>query len=168
MRRFLMINFCFLVCLGLNAQPGSKHTDVIKDPRMASPNAPKIDERPVPEEGLFFIEDIFDFGKIPQGKPVTHNFYFVNKGKLPFSLNNVQASCGCTTPVWDKEMIRPGDTGKIAVGYNAAAEGPFDRSITIIYNDNLTRVIHIKGEVWKTSAASAPENAFIRKINGHK
>src|ERR1017187_978990 len=53
------------------------------------------------EESLSLKETEFDFGKIPQGKPVTHVFEFTNNGATPFSLDNVQASCGCTTPVWN-------------------------------------------------------------------
>src|SRR6185503_14722042 len=55
----------------------------------------------------------FDFGKIPQGKPVTHEFTFTNNGKVPMVITNVQASCGCTTPAWSKEPILPGGTGFI-------------------------------------------------------
>jgi Protein of unknown function (DUF1573) len=101
----------------------------------------------------------FNFGKIPQGKPVTHIFIVTNTGKAPFKLDNVQASCGCTTPVWEREkMIAPGATADITVGYNAAAEGVFTKPVTITYNGTQSKVIMIKGEVWKTPAASAPVN----------
>ena len=51
-----------------------------------------------------------------------------------------------------------GASSSIKVGYNAAAEGTFTKSITITYNETQTKVITIKGEVWKTPAASAPNN----------
>ena len=40
----------------------------------------------------------FDFGKIKQGIPATHEFKFKNTSKVPMVITNVQASCGCTTP----------------------------------------------------------------------
>ena len=43
-----------------------------------------------------------DFGSLPQGKPVTYEFEFTNTGDQPLILDNVQASCGCTTPTWTK------------------------------------------------------------------
>lgn len=104
------------------------------------------------------IESVHDFGKIPQGKPVTYDFVLTNVGKEPIKINNVQASCGCTTPAWDREnAVAPGTTTKINVGFNAAAEGPFSKNITLNYGDNQTKIITIKGEVFKTPAASAPE-----------
>ena len=74
-------------------------------------------------------------------------------------LVNVQASCGCTTPEWEKDKsIAPNETSVIKVGYNAAAEGPFSKTITITYNTDQSRIITIKGEVWKTPSSSAPVN----------
>jgi hypothetical protein len=112
-----------------------------------------------PVETLLLKESEFDFGKIPQGKPVTHVFEITNKGKDSLRIVNVQASCGCTTPEWEKDKpIAPGATAKITVGYNAAAEGPFTKPVTITYNGTEIKQLFIKGEVWKTPAASAPEN----------
>ena len=103
----------------------------------------------------------FDFGTIPQGKPVFHSFQITNKGTTPLKLDNVQASCGCTTPEWSKEPIAPGATEVIKVGYNAAAEGAFEKPITVTYNGNVTKQIKIKGNVWKAPAGSAPSNASV-------
>lgn len=109
-------------------------------------------------ENLAFEETQFDFGKIPQGKPVTHIFEFTNTGTQPLALENVQASCGCTTPVWNKDTVYAGQSSQIKVGYNAANTGPFDKSITIYWNGGLSKQITIKGEVWETPLTSAPLN----------
>lgn len=115
-------------------------------------------------ESISLKETEFDFGKIPQGKPVTHVFEFTNTGSKPFSLENVQASCGCTTPEWNKDVVAPGATSKITVGYNAQNEGPFAKPVTITYNGNQVRQIIIKGDVWKTPVTSAPENSSINSL----
>ena len=115
-------------------------------------------------ESIQLSETEFDFGKIPQGKPVIHNFGFKNIGNTIFSLNNVQASCGCTTPEWNKDKVAPGQSSSIIVGYNAASEGPFNKTITIFYNGNQTKVITIKGDVWKTPLTSAPLNTALDKL----
>ena len=123
---------------------------------------PASDQAKPAEEVLSLKETEFNFGKIPQGKPVTHVFEVSNTGKTPFKLDNVQASCGCTTPKWDKEkIIGAGETSEINVGYNAAAEGPFTKTITITYNGTQSKAVLIKGEVWKTPATSAPANAAL-------
>jgi hypothetical protein len=115
------------------------------------------DKTPVAEV-VALKETEYDFGKIPQGKPVTHIFAFTNTGTTPLKLDNVQASCGCTTPEWSKDEVAPGASSKITVGYNAATDGPFTKFITVTYNGTQTKQITIKGEVWKTPTTSAPEN----------
>ena len=112
-------------------------------------------------EVLELKELTYDFGSIPQGKPVYHVFQVVNKGTAPLKLDSVQASCGCTTPEWNKDAIAPGATDKIKVGYNAASEGHFEKTVTVTYNGNSTKQIIIKGEVWRAPAGSAPANSSI-------
>ena len=112
-------------------------------------------------ETLQLKESSFDFGKIAQGRPVTHVFEVVNTGKEPMRLENVQASCGCTTPEWSKDAIAPGASSIIKVGYNALAEGQFSKTVTIVYNGNQTKTIVITGTVYKTPATSAPVNPSI-------
>lgn len=109
------------------------------------------------------IKDVeHDFGKIPQGKPVYYFFEISNTGSVPLKLDNVQASCGCTTPEWNKEPIPAGGSDKIKVGYNAANEGNFEKFITITYNGNQTKQIRIKGMVWKAPAGAAPANQSVQ------
>jgi hypothetical protein len=115
-------------------------------------------------EVISLKETEYDFGKIPQGKPVTHIFMLTNTGSTPLKLDNVQASCGCTTPEWSKEEIPAGATSKITVGYNAAADGPFTKFITITYNGTQNKQVTIKGEVWKTPTTSAPENSGLGSL----
>jgi len=102
-----------------------------------------------------------DFAKIPQGKPVYYTFEIMNTGVTPLKLDNVHASCGCTTPEWSREPIAPGTTATIKVGYNAAAEGAFEKYITITYNTDQSKQLKIKGIVWKAPEGSAPANASI-------
>jgi len=64
-------------------------------------------------------------------------------------IQDVQASCGCTTPEWSKEPILPGKSGFINVSYNPEQRpGVFDKSITVSANVPKTiRVLTISGEV---------------------
>ncbi len=128
-------------------------------------SAPAEVAKPVLVESLLLKETEHDFGKIPQGKPVNYVFEVVNTGKTALKIDNVQASCGCTTPEWDREKaIEPSTSSKITVGYNAAAEGPFTKLVTITYNGTQTKQLTIKGEVWKTPAASAPANGAVSDL----
>ena len=113
-------------------------------------------------EAIKFSETTFDFGKIPQGKPVTHIFTVENIGADSLKIDNVQASCGCTTPEWTKTPVVSGGKTTIKVGYNSAAEGTFDKTITVYYNGGEVKVLNIKGTVWKTADQSAPTNQALK------
>src|SRR6185436_8743292 len=88
------------------------------------------------EDPLQLKETEHNFSKIPQGKPVYYIFELTNTGKTELKLNDVHASCGCTTPGWSRDPIAPGAIAQIKVGYNAAMEGQFEKYINITYNDN--------------------------------
>ena len=113
-------------------------------------------------ERLTFKETEFNFGKIPQGKPVYHIFEITNQSDKPLKLDNVAASCGCTTPEWSRDEIAPGATAIIKVGYNAAAEGSFEKPITINYGGSFTKQLKISGQVWKAPEGAAPANASVQ------
>lgn len=136
--------------------------------KTASPTAKMVEQEAIKPEALKFASSEFDFGKIPQGKPVTHIFTFTNTSATPVALENVHASCGCTTPVWSKDTIPPGGSSQITVGYNAAAEGSFAKPVTITYNGNQSIQLMIRGEVWKTPVTSAPENNAVNKFKKNK
>lgn len=108
--------------------------------------------QPVQEKAVFkWGETTHEFGKIPQGKPVTYEFKFTNTGKAPLVLTNVRGSCGCTTTDYTKEPVAPGKTGYIKATFNAAAMGNFTKSITVTANtENGSEVLYIKGEVITT------------------
>lgn len=163
---FLGLAFVFAASAqtGISATPKDK----IRKPQVTAPASSintqiSITDKPA-SESIGLKETEFDFGKIPQGKPVTHVFEFTNTGTTPFSLDNVQASCGCTTPEWNKDVVAPGATSKITVGYNAQNEGPFAKPVTITYNGNQVKQIIIKGDVWKTPVTSAPENTSVNSL----
>lgn len=159
MKRILLVGSLVISVFIANAQLA------VVDPHAGHNHDAEVKPTAVASETLALKESEFNFGKIPQGKPVTHVFEVSNIGKTAFKLDNVQASCGCTTPQWDKEkIIEAGTSSVITVGYNAAAEGPFNKTITITYNNNQTKVMVIKGEVWKTPAASAPANTGLNEL----
>ncbi len=110
---------------------------------------------------LVLKETEHDFSQIPQGKPVYYNFEIKNTGTTALKLDDVHASCGCTTPEWNHEPIAPGANAIIKVGYNASADGYFEKFITITFNGNQTKQIKIKGTVWKAPEGPAPTNAAV-------
>ncbi|MFV0291067.1 MAG: DUF1573 domain-containing protein [Mangrovibacterium sp.] len=99
---------------------------------------------------LTFSETQHNFGDITeQGGPVTFTFHFKNTGNSPLILNSVNASCGCTTPVWTKAPVAPGQSGTIQVTYNPQNRpGAFNKSIAINSNaKNSQMSLFISGNV---------------------
>jgi uncharacterized protein DUF1573 len=95
-----------------------------------------------------FEKETHDFGKIPQGKPVSVDFKFTNIGDEPLIISNIESVCGCTVPKYTNTPILKGKTGIITVTYNAAVIAPFSKGLTIRSNAKTPiKVIYIKGDV---------------------
>ncbi len=91
-----------------------------------------------------------DFGAFKESDGVqTTSFKFTNKGAVPLVLNNVKASCGCTTPKWTREPVVPDGTGEIQVSYDPKNRpGSFNKTIMVSSNaENGTTVLRITGSV---------------------
>ncbi len=76
-----------------------------------------------------FKDTAFKFGQITDGESVQHTFTFKNEGKGPMSITNVEASCGCTSPNWTKELIVPGGEGRITATFNSSGYGSANKQL---------------------------------------
>lgn len=97
-----------------------------------------------------FEKTTHDYGTFKEESGLqTYTFKFTNQGTIPLILNNVQPSCGCTTPEWERKPIPPGKEGYIKVSYDPQNRpGGFNKSIRVVSNaENSTIVLFIKGEV---------------------
>lgn len=81
-------------------------------------------------------------------QPVTTTFHFTNKGKLPLTINSVDAGCGCLTVKWPKNPIERGEGGDITITYDAKQLGRYDRIIEVFTNaESRPATIRLKGLV---------------------
>jgi hypothetical protein len=95
-----------------------------------------------------FSSDRVDFGVTKYNKPVTVQFEFTNTGTQPLIVENVQASCGCTTPTWPKEPILPQQSGKISATFSGNAMGQVNKTVWVRFqgiNDDME--LHLVGKV---------------------
>lgn len=101
-----------------------------------------------------FTAEKYDFGKIPQGKPVSTNFEFTNIGEEPLILTEVKPTCGCTIADYTRTPVKKGEKGVIKITYNAAVVAPFNKTIIVTSNAKTPqKYLNIVGEV---VAAAAP------------
>ena len=95
-----------------------------------------------------WVSDTYEFGKIPQGIPATAKYEFINTGKEALIITDVQKT--------------PGQKGYISAVYNAANEGGFTKSITVLSNASTPSVkLTFKGTVIKDDAGSVPAQETI-------
>lgn len=108
-----------------------------------------------------FEKEVHDFGNIKEGTQAEYTFKFTNTGKEPLVITNVQASCGCTTPKWTKEPVKPGESGQVTAIYNSKGRpGNFNKAVTITSNAKTAqKVLFIKGNV-EAEASDASESAM--------
>lgn len=103
---------------------------------------------PKPQDLVKFKEMSYNFGKIKQSVPVTHEFVFTNTSDKPIVIETAQPSCGCTTPVWPQAPVAKGKSDKITAGFNAGSLGAFNKTISVkIAGVDGYVVLTITGEV---------------------
>ena len=91
-----------------------------------------------------------DFGTLKEESGIaTFKFEFINTGAEPLIITNVQTSCGCTTPGWSREPVKPGITGYVDVQFDPRGRpGDFYKTITVSSNaTNSPVTLIIQGSV---------------------
>ncbi len=77
----------------------------------------------------------YNFGTVIQGEKVAYTFTFTNIGGSDLIINNVKASCGCTTPTWTKKPVAPGEKGEIEIVFNSQGrKGEQKKSVKVFAN----------------------------------
>jgi uncharacterized protein DUF1573 len=61
-----------------------------------------------------------DFGTILEGEMVVCYFEYENSGKGDLVITSVETTCGCTTPDWNKEPLKPGKRDQLKVVFDAS------------------------------------------------
>ena len=83
-----------------------------------------------------FLEESFNFGEVAEGDKVVHTFKFKNTGSNPLRVNNVKASCGCTSPDWSKEDVAAGAEGFVTVEFDSKGKrGTQKKSVTVTFEN---------------------------------
>lgn len=89
------------------------------------------------------VEPVKDFGVVPKGEKIVHDFQIRNEGDAPLSITQVQPACGCTVADFDK-TIAPGQVGKVhAVVDTATFNGPIAKGVTVFTDDPATPQIEL-------------------------
>ena len=140
-----VISISLMLCIAIGAK-----AQTAAPVKVAGPNAETATPNPVnPNAPKFKFEtEVMDYGTIEHNADGNREFKFTNVGKEPLIISNAVGSCGCTTPVWPKEPIKPGASAVIKVHYATDRVGAFEKTVTLTSNaDTPSKVIKIKGVV---------------------
>ena len=126
----------FSLCLGLFVLLFGC-TNKQKENRSDAENAIPLELRPTEEKQakMVFDQPLVYLGRITEGDSISYTFHFRNKGNLPLLISSVNASCGCTTPKWSKDLVQPGKKGFIKVTFDShGKEGKVQKTVTAYAN----------------------------------
>jgi hypothetical protein len=121
---------------------------------------------PVAPPRLAFDAPSYDFGRVPQGAPVEHDFAFGNDGGAPLSVTELRVACDATATLVGPAEVPPGGRGTVRARFDtAAAPGAQRRTITVYSNDPQQRAVllTLTGTV-ALEAAAEPPQVFLGTI----
>ena len=130
--------------------------ETIKMPDIATLKTNRNQEttpRVVPVDGKYpvmtFYKTEHDFGIIEKESKVAYTFDFKNTGEADLIITNAVGSCGCTIPEYPKEAIKPGESGRMKVSFNASGKhGQQQKTVTIMTNTSQgSELLHIKAAI---------------------
>lgn len=115
------------------------------------------------DEVVKFTTETIDLGKLKVGNPSTATFEVTNLSSEPLIIETANPTCGCTIGDYTKSPIMKGKQGKITATYNAAAVGPFTKTMTVKFAGiEEVKSITITGEVLSEEAYSKLTPAVIK------
>ncbi len=127
----------------------------------------------IPPDTVAFIgprmqvdEPVFDFGRVEQGKKVTHDFRFTNQGNRDLRVRSVKTSCGCTAAVIAADTIPPGTEGAIQATFDTKRfAGQKAKDIRVHTNDPLNPVttLTLQGEI-TTEVQVQPAQLYLGRL----
>lgn len=131
---------------------------------------PTVQLKPGEVPQIQFDDPIFDFGRMPSGKDVLHDYWFTNTGNGPLEILLIKPSCGCTTAGEFDRVVQPGRKGRIPIKVATAhATGTLMKTITVQTNvapPGNNTVLSIRGDIWKAVQADPASLYFGRLTVG--
>ncbi len=118
----------------------------------AAQASPVVPEGPV---GIF-PAPVFNFGTVPAGTIVRHDFVLRNRGTADLLILAVRSTCGCTVGKPSAKRIPPGKSATIRLRFDTKGRGGKERkTLFVVTNDVLAGVLkcRIEGSVVPAGAS---------------
>lgn len=69
-------------------------------------------------EKIIFDAKYKQFDSLIEGDTLFFDYAFTNTSSIDFKIENIAATCGCTTPYYSKTPVKPNETGVIKVAFD--------------------------------------------------
>ncbi len=78
----------------------------------------------------------YDFGAVPEGSKVIHDFEVKNLGTMPLQIQRIIPACGCTASNVDKDSVDPGSSAKIHIEFDTTGfSGEKVKTVRVLTSD---------------------------------
>ena len=122
-----VISLAFLFMFACSGQNGRDVTKALDEENMGHDASNQAD--------IIFDTLSYDFGTIIEGEMVVCYFDYENQGKGELVITSVEAGCGCTSPDWNREPLKPGEKDQLKIVFNASGRsGSQLKSVTVVSN----------------------------------
>lgn len=116
--------------------------------QQGSKQATEQTQQTKPAAKIEFVDDTqFNFGNYSVRDTIEHYFVYKNVGNVPFVINNIETSCGCTRAYYSHRPLPPGAKDSIRVTYdgNGFVEGFFMKNCEVYSNAEVVFQLRIEG-----------------------
>jgi hypothetical protein len=115
---------------------------------------------------LAFAETDIDLGLV--NEPTKHDVEFSNRSDHVVRIGKISTSCNCTTTQPDKQVLQPGEKGRIGLDIHPHTDhiGPSRHAITIDYEGAEPRQVRLEVHYLTKPAVVAPQEIAIRSAGG--
>ena len=121
---FLMILGVLSGCGGQNGSKEASKGLQAQNPQVA-----------VSEPVMLFDTLEHDFGTIIEGERVVCYFDYINDGGSELVITSVEATCGCTTPGWSSEPLKPGEGHSLELIFDASGRSGTQRKVVTVQSN---------------------------------
>jgi hypothetical protein len=108
----------------------------------------QIQEHKTPVTNVSVSSTEIKLNDLQKNKKSVATFTLKNIGNQPLSINSIDASCGCTKPVWDKSPVAPGKETSVTLEIQPEDAGFFHKTVQVYCNTEKGVIsLAISGEV---------------------
>ncbi len=137
----------------------------------AGKDAPEMEEATKAVPVIVVDSDAFSFPEVEAGTKIDAAFVVRNEGVASLKIDQITATCDCTTACEKKFELAPGKTKKLVVTLDTSYRvGDLDKTVILKTNDPKTPelTLHIKGKTFEPLTFKPSPLFFDRLIPGQE